>query len=153
MDKKELYFEDLHVGQTSTSTETQLVDAAAIKAFARQFDPQPFHLDEEAGKETLFKGLVASGWHTAAMTMSLIVKTDSPLAGGSVGMGAEISWTKPVRPGDTLHVNSEIIDLKPSQSQPDRGIVTIRSKTINQNSEVVQILTSKLIVPKRSAVR
>jgi acyl dehydratase len=148
MTKHQLFFEDLQVGQTNISG-TRSIDSAEIKTFAGQFDPQPFHLDEEAAQHSLFKGLVASGWHTAALTMSLMVKTDTPIAGGSIGLGAEISWPQPLRPGDTIHVESEVVELKLSHSHPDRGIVTIRSKTVNQNNEVVQILTSKLIVPRR----
>ncbi len=148
MPKSQLYFEDLHIGQKSTSA-SRSIDTAEIKAFASQFDPQPFHLDEEAAKHTIFKGLVASGWHTAALSMSLIVKIDPQIAGGSVGLGAEISWPQPVRPGDTLHVESEVVALKSSHSSPHRGIVTIQNKTVNQKNEVVQILTSKLIVPRR----
>src|SRR5579883_2086707 len=99
-----LYFDDIQVGQRFTATRTWTVDEAQIKAFAAQFDPQPFHLDEAAGRATVFGGLVASGWHTAALTMRLVVEGGPPLAGGTVGLGADLSWHEPVRPGDTLHV-------------------------------------------------
>lgn len=148
MAKNQLYFDDLQVGQQMKSG-TLSVDTQAIKFFAAQFDPQPFHLDEEAGKRSMFKGLVASGWHTAALTMALIVKTNPPMADGTIGLGCEISWTQAVRPNDTLHIESEVLALKASESRPDHGLVTIRSKTFNQDNQVVQILTSKLIVPKR----
>jgi acyl dehydratase len=143
-----LYLEDLEVGQRFASG-TQVIDEARIKTFAREFDPQPFHLDDERAKGTLFRGLAASGWHTAAVTMRLLVDSGLPLAAGIIGAGGEIAWPLPTRPGDTLRVESEILDIKPSQSRPDRGTVTVRSLTRNQNNEVVQSLTSRLIVPRR----
>ena len=143
-----LYLDDLHVGQRFTS-KTHVVDAAQIKAFARQFDPQPFHLDDDAAKDSLFSGLVASGWHTAAITMRLLVDMGLPLAGGVVGAGGELSWPRPTRPGDVLQVESEVLEIIPSRSRLDRGIATIRSLTRNQRNEVVQILVAKLIVPRR----
>jgi acyl dehydratase len=144
-----LYLDDLRVGQRFTSA-THAVDAAQITAYARQFDPQPFHLDEEAAKATLFGGLAASGWHTMAMTMRLLVEAGLPLAGGIIGAGAEIAWPQPTRPGDVLRVVSEIEEITPSRSRPDRGMVRVRSETRNQRDEVVQVLTSKLIVPRRA---
>src|SRR5690349_12122761 len=117
-----LYFDDLTVGQRFTSREHSL-DTEAVRAFAEKFDPQPFHLDEEAGKQSLFKGMVASGWHTAAITMRLIVES-VPIAGGVIGLGGEISWPGPARPGTRLHLETEVVELRPSQSRPDRGIVT-----------------------------
>lgn len=143
-----LYFDDLPVGARFTSA-TKQVTAPEIKAFARDFDPQPFHLDEEAAKATLFKGLAASGWHTMAMTMRLMVDGGAPIAGGIVGAGGEISWPMPTRPGDVIHVVSEVIQSTPSRSRPDRGMVTMRSETLNQNGEIVQVLIAKLVVPKR----
>jgi acyl dehydratase len=143
-----LYLDDLHVGQRFTSA-THAVDAEQITAYARQFDPQPFHLDAEAAKATLFGGLAASGWHTMAMTMRLLVDAGLPLAGGIIGAGAEIAWPQPTRPGDVLQVVSEIEEITPSRSRPDRGMVRVRSETRNQRDEVVQVLTSKLIVPRR----
>jgi acyl dehydratase len=149
--KKELlYLEDMRVGQRFTSG-THRVDEAQIKAFARQFDPQPFHLDEEAAKGTFFGGLVASGWHTVAITMRLLVEGGMPVAGGVIGAGAEINWPRPMRPGATLHVETEIVEVKPSRSHPDRGMVTVRSETRNELGEVVQVLVSKLVVPRRKS--
>ncbi len=144
-----LYLDDLHVGRRFTSR-THLIDEAQITAFARQFDPQPFHLDDEAAKRTIFAGLVASGWHTAAITMRLLVETGLPLEGGIIGVGGELAWPKPPRPGDTLQVESEIMAITPSRSRPDRGMATVRSLTRNQRKEVVQELTAKLIVPRRA---
>jgi acyl dehydratase len=142
------YFDDLHVGQRFVSG-THEVDEAQITQFARQFDPQPFHLDPDMAKDTFFQGLVASGWHTAGITMRLLLGSGLSIAGGLIGAGAEISWPKPVRPGAVLQVTTEIIELRPSRSRPDRGIVTFRSETCNQFGEVVQVLTAKLIVPRR----
>jgi acyl dehydratase len=143
-----LYLDDLHVGQRFTSG-AHAVDAAQIKAFAGQFDPQPFHLDDATAKGSLFAGLAASGWHTAAITMRLLVDGGAPIAGGIIGAGGEISWPKPTRPGDILQVESEVLEVKPSRSRPDRGMVTVRSETFNQRGDVVQILTAKLVVPRR----
>lgn len=145
-----LHMDDLHVGQRFVSAEHTL-DEAQIKAFAAQFDPQHFHLDGEAAKDTLFKGLAASGWHTAAITMRLNVEKGLPLAGGLIGAGGEISWPAPTRPGDTLHVESEVLEIIPSRSKPDRGIAVIESRTINQRGETLQILKAKLVVPRRPA--
>ena len=142
------HFEDLHVGQRFSSG-THALDEAQIKSFARQFDPQPFHVDDDQARDTLFGGLAASGWHTAAITMRLMVG-GVPLAGGIIGAGGEINWPKPTRPGDILHVESEIVEITPSRSRPDRGMVTVRSETLNQRGETVQVLTAKLIVPRRA---
>jgi acyl dehydratase len=143
-----LFLDDLDVGRTFTSAAHE-VDEAQIFAFARQFDPQPFHLDLEAARESLFGGLAASGWHTAAITMRLLVGNGAPFAGGLIGAGTEIRWPTPTRPGDVLRVESEILDINPSQSKPDRGIVTLRSQTLNQRDEVRQVLVSKLVVFRR----
>jgi acyl dehydratase len=147
---KRYYLDDLHVGQRFTSA-THEIDAAQIKAYAREFDPQPFHLDDEAAKATLFGGLAASGWHTAAISMRLMVETGLPLAGGILGAGGELSWPKPTRPGDVLQVVSEIEEITPSRSRPDRGMVRVRNETRNQRGEIVQLLIAKLIVPRRTA--
>jgi len=147
--KELLYLDDLYVGQRFSSG-THLIDEEQIKAFARQFDPQPFHLDAEAAKETLFEGLVASGWHTAAISMRLVVER-LPLIGGLVGAGGELAWPTPTRPGATLHVESEILVVSPSRSHPDRGMATIRSETVNQRGEIVQVLIAKLVVPRRTS--
>jgi|ERR1700730_2761785 acyl dehydratase len=148
-DNDRLYLDDLHVGQRFTSG-THVVDEEQIKTFARQFDPQPFHLDSGAAKDTLFSGLVASGWHTAAITMRLLVESGLPLGGGIVGAGGELDWPNPTRPGDSLQVESEVLDIRRSRSRPDRGVATVRSMTRNQRNEVVQRLTAKLIVPRRA---
>src|SRR5262245_56275659 len=139
-----LYLDGLFVGQRFTSA-THTIDQAQIKAFAAQFDPQPFHTDETTAKDTFFKGLAASG---AAITMRLNVETGLPLAGGIIGAGGEIGWPAPTRPGDTLHVESEVVEITPSRSKPDRGIAVIVSKTINQRGEIVQTLKAKLVVPR-----
>jgi acyl dehydratase len=144
-----LFLEDLHVGQRFSSG-FHTIDEVQIKAFAAQFDPQPFHLDSEAAKATLFGGLAASGWHTAAITMKLLVESGLPLRGGIIGSGGEISWPKPTRPGDTLTVLSEIEEVTPSRSRPDRGMIRVRNETRNQHSEIVQILIAKLVVPRRT---
>jgi acyl dehydratase len=143
-----LYLDDLQVGQRFQSG-THLLDEAQIQAFARQFDPQPFHLDPVAARETFFQGLVASGWHTASISMRLMVEGGLPIAGGLIGAGGEVTWPRPTRPGSTLHVESEIVEVRRSRSRPERGIATVRSETINQLGEVVQILTAKLVVPRR----
>jgi acyl dehydratase len=145
-----LYLEDLRIGQRF-ATGTHALDAAEIVAFARAYDPQPFHLDPEAAKHTLFGGLAASGWHTAALTMRLQVESGPAFAGGVVGAGVEAAWPRPTRPGDVLRVVSEILEIVPSRSRPDRGMVTLRSETLNQKDEVVQVLTAKLVVFRRSA--
>jgi len=140
-----LYLEDLSIGQRFTSGSQQMT-VEAIKAFASQFDPQPFHLDEAAAELSFFKGLAASGWHTAAVTMRLLVTSGLTLAGGLIGAGGELTWPRPVRPGDVLMVESEVLDLQPSKSKPERGLVTVRSRTLNQKGEVVQDMTTKMLV-------
>ena len=145
-----LYLDDLVVGQRFVSG-THLLDAEQIVAFASQFDPQPFHLDDEAAKHSLFGGLVASGWHTAAITMRLLVKGGLPIAGGLIGAGGECAWPKPTRPGAVLHVESEILEIRPSRSRPDRGMATVRSETRNHLGETVQVLVSKMVVPRRTS--
>ena len=145
---RRLYLDDLKVGQRFASG-THLVDASEILAFARQFDPQPFHLDEDAARNTLFGGLAASGWHTAAITMRLLVLGGVPIARGLIGVGAEVSWPRPTRPGDVLRVESEVVEISPSRSRPDRGMVKVRSETRNQREEVVQVLEARMMVPRR----
>ncbi len=144
------YLDDLTVGQRFISA-AHVVDVDQIKAFAAEFDPQPFHLDEEAAKDSLFGGLAASGWHTAAITMRLLVTGGAPIAGGFIGAGGAVEWPRPTRPGDRLQVESEVIDIKPSRSRPERGMITLRSETRNQNGEVVQVLTAKIIAWRRPA--
>jgi acyl dehydratase len=145
-----LFLEDLHVGQRFSSG-SHTIDDAQIKAFAAQFDPQPFHLDGDAAKATLFGALAASGWHTAAITMKLLVESGLPLRGGIIGSGGEISWPKPTRPGDTLTVFSVIEEVTPSRSRPDRGMIRVRNETRDQHGEIVQLLVAKLVVPRRTA--
>ena len=143
-----LYLEDFHVGQRFTSG-THALDSAQIKAFAARFDPQPFHLSETDADTSFFQGLAASGWHTASITMSLLVKSGMPIAGGLIGAGGEITWPRPTRPGDVLQAESEVLAVTPSRSKPERGMITVRTETKNQRGEVVQILTSKMLVWRR----
>jgi acyl dehydratase len=148
--QKEHYYEDLCLGQRYV-TGTHVIDEEQIKAFAVQFDPQPFHLDPAAARNTVFEGLVASGWHTAAISMRLMVRDGLRFAGGVIGAGAEITWPNPTRPGSTVHVESEIVEMRLSKKRPDRGVVKMRSETKNQLDEVVQVLVATLIVPRRPA--
>ena len=145
---EELYLEDLFTGQTFTSG-PWVMEAAKIKEFAAEFDPQPFHLDEKGAASSIFKGLVASGWHTAAVAMRLLATGSLQLANGFVGIGGEIAWPRPTRPGDILRLENEILEITPSRSKPRQGVVTIRSTMLNQNGESVYVLTAKLIVPRR----
>jgi acyl dehydratase len=145
---RRLYLDDLSPGDRFVSGEHAL-DAAQIVEFAKRFDPQPFHLDEEAAKNTFFQGLAASGWHTASITMHLLVDSGLPLADGVIGSGGEIQWPRPTRPGDVLHVESEVLEVTPSRSRPERGMVVVRSETRNQHGEVLQRLTTKLVVSRR----
>ena len=145
----ERYLEDFTVGQRFVSG-SLTVDAAAIKAFAAQFDPQPFHLDEERAAHSFFKGLAASGWHTAALTMRLLVSSDFAPAGGIIGAGfEELRWPRAVRPGDELHVESEILDVRPSKSRPQQGMLKVRTTTVNQDGEPVQVFVGNLVVARR----
>ena len=144
-----LYLEDLAVGQRFTSGEVT-VTADAIKAFATQFDPQPFHLDEGAAKDSLFGGLAASGWHTAALTMRLVVEA-TPLVGGVIGAGGPLAWPRPTRPGDVLHIEAVVASIAPSRSKPDRGMVVMDIETKNQRGEVVQTFSPKVVVWRRPA--
>jgi acyl dehydratase len=146
--KRNLYLEDLAPGDRFVSDEHAL-DEAQIIDFATRFDPQPFHLDPEAAKSTFFQGLAASGWHTAAITMRLLVTSGIPLADGVIGSGGEIHWPKPTRPGDVLHVESEVIEVIPSRSRPERGMVVKRCETLNQHGEVVQRFSPKMVVSRR----
>jgi len=145
-----LYLEDLQVGRRFVSG-TCVMEASRMKAFAAEFDPQPFHLDGSAAKASLFGGLAASGWHTAAAAMRLLVDGGLPFANGLIGLGGEIAWPKATRAGDTLHVESEIVAIVPSRSRPNQAIVTVRSETLNQNGEPVYVFTARLLVFKRAA--
>jgi acyl dehydratase len=145
------YLEDFAAGDVFKSCELTL-DSTAIKAFASQYDPQPFHLDEAAAAKGLFGGLVASGWHTTALTMRLLVEGGLPIAGGIIGAGTdELRWPRPVRPGDTLHVESKVLEVRPSRSRPDQGLMKVRATTLNQRNEAVQIMIANLVVPRRPA--
>jgi len=144
-----LYLEDLRIGDRFSSAEHAL-DEAQIKAFATQFDPQPFHLDDEAAKDTIFGGLAASGWHTASITMKLMVTSGLRIAGGMVGAGGEVQWPRPARATDVLHVEMEVLEVRPSSSRPDRGMAIVRSETKNQHGDVLQVLTSKMVVWRRT---
>lgn len=146
-----LYLEDLHVGQRFTS-DRFVITEERIKSFAEEFDPQPFHLDNEAAQSTMFRGLAASGWHTAAVAMKLLVTGGLPLGNGIIGMGGDLSWPKPTRPGDTVHVESEILEITPSKSKPNQAVVRVRSTTLNQNGEAVHQFTSKVLVFRRDTV-
>jgi len=149
MPAQKLYLEDLAVGDVFVS-DTYELDEQGIKAFAMQYDPQPFHLDHAAAEETLFGGLAASGWHTAAITMKLLVAS-VPIATGIIGGGGEISWPKPARPGDVLRVTSTVTEITPSRSKPDRAVVALRSETRNQHDDVVEIFAAKIFVFRRPA--
>ena len=142
---RQLYLDGLHVGQRFAAGPVS-VTAPEIVRFAREFDPQPFHLDDEAAKATMFEGLAASGWHTASLTMRMLTDGGIPIATGVIGIGGEIAWPKPVRPGDTLRVESEVLAIAPSRSKPNQAIVTIRSTTANQHGETVLVFTAKIIV-------
>jgi acyl dehydratase len=145
------YLEDYAPGLTFGSGRLR-VDKERVKAFAAEFDPQPFHLDEAAATSTIFAGLAASGWHTAAMTMRLLVDGELKPAGGIVGLGFdEFRWPRPVRPGDELHVESEILEVQPSKSRPDQGRIKVRTTTFNQNGEAVQIQIGNLLVQRKQA--
>ena len=144
----QLYLDDLQVGQRFTSG-TYRMEESRMKGFAAEFDPQPFHLDETAGQASVFGGLVASGWHTAAVAMRLLATGGLPLAHGLIGFGGEIAWPQPTRPGDLLQMESEIVAITPSRSKPQQGVVTVRSRMRNQHGEVVYLLTTKLLVFRR----
>ena len=147
----ERYLEDFEAGQTFRSGRIR-IDVERLKSFATEFDPQPFHLDERAATGSIFRGLAASGWHTAAITMRLMVEGDLKPAGGIVGAGFdELRWPRPVRPGDELHVECEVLEVRASKSRPDQGVIKVRSTTLNQNNEPVQVSVGNLIVVRRPA--
>jgi len=146
--EQRLYLEDLYVGQRFTSG-TYRMDEERIKAFAAEFDPQPFHLDQAAAQATVFGWLSASGWHTAAVAMRLMVTGGLPLGNGIIGLGGELAWPKPTRPGDTLRVESEILEILPSRSKPNQAVVKVKSTTLNQDGEPVHMFTAKVLVFKR----
>jgi len=143
-----LYLEDFEVGQRYESRETYTVTLEGAVAFAREFDPQPFHTDPEAAKDSFFKGLAVSGWMTSAITMRLLTSSFD-IAGGIIGAGGEIAWPSAARPGQVLRATSEIVDVQPSRSRPDRGRITVRTETKDQDGAVVEVLTANLIVLRR----
>jgi acyl dehydratase len=145
----ERYLEDFAVGQTFGSGRMR-IDKERIMTFAAEFDPQHFHLDEDAARDTIFRGLAASGWHTAALTMRLLVESEFKPVGGIVGAGVEeLRWPQPVRPGDELRVESELLEVRPSKSRPDQGLIKVRMTTLNQEGEAVQIFVANIVVPRR----
>ena len=145
----ERFLEDFAAGQKFGSTSLR-VDAEGVKRFAAEFDPQPFHLDERAAERSIFRGLAASGWHTAALTMRLLVESELRPAGGIVGAGFdEFRWPRPVRPGDELHLEIEVLEVRPSRSRPEQGLVKLRTTTLNQRNEPVQVSVGNLVVPRR----
>ncbi len=146
---KKAFLEDLAPGQVFTSDARAVVDAGAIKRFAGEFDPQPFHLDEASARSMFFKKLVASGWHTTAVTMQLAVKT-LPLSRGVIGSGVdELRWPRPVKPGDTLRLHCEVIEVTPSKLDPSRGTVRVRMTTLNQHDQPVQTMVANLLAFRR----
>jgi len=149
-DVSEKYLEDFAVGQTYGSGRLT-VDKDRIKAFAAEFDPQPFHMDDEAARGSIFGGLAASGWHTAALTMRLLVESELKPAGGIVGAGFdEFRWPLPVRPGDELHLEIKVLEVRTSKSRPNQGLIKVGTTTKNQNGEAVQVSVGNLIVPRRT---
>jgi len=145
------YLEDFSPGQTYGGSSRARVEPERIKSFAAEFDPQTFHLDEDAARASLFQGLAASGWHTAALTMRLLVASDLKPAGGIVGAGFdELRWPLPVRPGDELRVESEILEVRPLKSRADRGIVKVKTTTLNQRGDAVQVSVGNLFVQRKA---
>ncbi len=145
---EQFYLDDLQVGQRFASG-TYLMEEARIREFAAEYDPQAFHLDKRAAEASVFRGLAASGWHTAAVAMRLLVTGGLPFANGIIGLGGEVAWPRPTRPGDVLHVESEIVEITPSRSKQHQGIVTVRGTMLNQDKEAVYVLTAKLLVFRR----
>ncbi len=143
------YFEDLKVGDKFNTAEYEMT-AEEIIGFGKKFDPQAFHTDPVAAKGTLFGQLVASGWHTAAVSMRLMVLGEMALDGGVIGQGMEnLRWPRPVLPGDRLRVGTEIMELRPAPARPERGLIKLRCRTHNQNGRVVQDMTATLLVARR----
>jgi len=144
------YLEDFAVGQRFAGAARIRIQKERIVEFAAEFDPQPFHLDEQAARSSIFGGLAASGWHTAAATMRLLVQSDLAPVGGIVGAGFDdFRWPRPVRPGDELRVESEVLEVRPSKSKPEQGMIKVRTTTLNQHDEVVQVSVGNLVVPRR----
>jgi acyl dehydratase len=146
--RRVLYLDDLAVGR-KFATGSVTVTLEGCKAFAAEFDPQPFHLDEAAARDSVFGRIAASGWYTASLSMRLLVEGELTIAGGLIGLGGEMTWPQPTYPGDTLRVESEVLAIRVSGSKPDRGIVTVRNQTLNQRGDPVQIAVVKMLVPRR----
>ena len=148
----ERYLEDFEVGQTFGSGRLR-IDGERALAFAAEFDPQPFHLDEAAARRSIFGGMTASGWHTAAVTMRLLVETEFKPAGGIIGAGFdECRWTRPVRPGDELRIECEVIEVRPSRSRPQQGMIKLRITTMNQNDDPVLVQVANLVLPRQATI-
>jgi acyl dehydratase len=146
------YYEDFAVGEIKQPRGRVRVEKDAIIAFAQKYDPQPFHLSDEGGRKSIFGRLVASGWHTAALTMSLVASSEFQAVSGTIGMGFDgMRWPIPVYPGDELRIETEVLDMRPSKTRPDRGVMKFRTRTLNQNGEVVQELIANAMVPRRPA--
>ncbi len=144
-----LYLEDLTPGRRFTAGPVTVTEEEII-AFASRYDPQPFHTDPAAAAaHPLFQGLAASGWHTAALTMPMVVEAVGHIAGGIIGGGGDLQWPRPVRPGDRLSLEIEVLEATPSRSRPDRGSALVRNRTLNQNGEEVQVFTVRIVVPRR----
>ena len=142
------WFEDFEVGMRFKGGQVQ-VSEADIKRFAAEFDPQPFHLDDTAAQKTIFKGLAASGWHTAALGMKLAVEMNAYDGQPMIGLGVDnLRWMLPVRPGDTLRIEGEVVGLNPSKTKP-QGIVLIKYTLYNQNDEAVYTFTPIGSIPFR----
>ncbi len=135
--------ETLEIGQTFTS-DSLLITKDKIIAFAKEFDPQPFHLDEDEAKQTFFNELVASGWHTSSVTMKLILQS-MPFKHGMVGSGGQVSWKRPVKPNDSLHVTTKIINIKPAKNNANQIYLTLECQTLNQFNRVCQIMEANVI--------
>jgi acyl dehydratase len=144
-----LYLDDLAVGRRFT-TRSLTLTLEGCKAFAAEFDPQPFHLDDDAAQRSVFGRIAASGWYTASLSMRLLVEGEMTIAGGLIGLGGEITWPRPTYPGDTLRVETEVLAVRTSESKPGRGIVTVRNQTLNQHGEPVQTAVVKMLVPRRA---
>ena len=149
----ERYLEDFAVGQTFSSGRLR-IEEGRIVAFAAEFDPQPFHLDDAAARESFFGELTASGWYTAAVSMRLLMETGLKPAGGYIGAGADgFRWPRPVRPGDELRVECEVIEVRPSQSHPDRGLIKLRLTTLNQDDQAALSYIANMVVLRRPELR
>jgi acyl dehydratase len=140
------YLEDFAVGQTFSSGRLR-IDKERIFAFAAEFDPQPFHLDEAAARHSIFDGLCASGWHTLAVTMRLLLESELKPAGGIIGAGLdECRWPRPVRPDDELRVECQVLEVRPSKSRSEQGLIKLRTTTLNQDGEAVLVYVANLVV-------